>query len=92
MQASVSVSESQSSDQSNELSDDYDDNVSNLNRLITKKNISSTQVVRQLLDQTREKRRIWLKEDISIHEILEKYTCFKQLKWVCLTMFCLQIM
>ena len=62
--------------------DEYEESVASLNRLIEGKNPPAPKLIIQLLEETRQKRKDWLKQEISIHDILEKYICFKKPKWV----------
>ena len=62
--------------------DVYAENVQTLVTLVNAKTPPSAHAVQQLLDATRSKRVNWLKNLISIREILEKYPCFKHSKWV----------
>ena len=62
--------------------DEYEESVASLNRLIERKNPPAPKLIIQLLEEIRQKRKDWLKQDISIHDILEKYICFKKPKWV----------
>ena len=88
-QAALSVqkepiqSESQGSSQlsENEL-DEYEENVAALKKLMDGKNPPSRKLIIQLLEQTRQHRKKWLKELVSIDNIREKFPCFKQLQWV----------
>ena len=54
-----------------------------LAKIIGGKTPPAAQIVRQILDSTRRKRMQWLKEDISISDVFEKYPCLKMSKWVC---------
>lgn len=84
-QATVESSAIESSKQLQDVTneeDEYEENVETLKKLMAGKNPPKPRSVIQLLDDTREKRRKWLEEEISIHQILEKYVCFKKSKWV----------
>ena len=63
--------------------DEYEEDVATLTKLMSGKTPPAAQVVRQLLDSTRRKRMQWLKEEISLHDIFEKFPCLKMSKWVC---------
>ena len=63
-------------------SDEYEENLTTLNKLMTGKNPPAPNLIIQILDETRKKRKIWMKQEISIHEILDKYKCFTKPKWV----------
>lgn len=62
---------------------EYEENVTNLSKLMQGKHPPSAQAVMRLLDATRPKRVQWLKELVSISDILGKFPCFKTSKWVC---------
>ena len=64
-------------------SETYEESVGTLAKLMNGKKHSSAKVIQQLLGETRPQRTRWLQELISIREIMEKYPCFKQSKWVC---------
>lgn len=63
-------------------SEEYEENVATLNELMKGKNPPKPSLIIQLLNDTRPKRIAWLKQEISIHAILENYLCFKKPKWV----------
>ena len=65
-----------------EVNDEYEENVAALQKLMDGKNPPSRKLIIQLLEQTRQKRRLWLKELVSIQNIRDKYPCFKQSHWV----------
>lgn len=65
--------------------DDYEEDVEALTQVVTGKHPPAAQSVYDLLDATRHKRTTWLQEEISIAEILNKFPCFKNSKWVCVT-------
>ncbi len=60
----------------------YKENVQTLVTLINAKTPTPAHAVQRLLDATRSKRIDWLKQLISIREIMETYPCFKHSKWV----------
>ena len=62
---------------------EYEENVATLSKLMQAKTPPAANVVKQLLGLTRNKRKDWLKEEIAIRQILQKYPCFKLSKWVC---------
>ena len=62
--------------------DEYEENLTTLNKLMKGKNPPAPNLIIQLLDETRQNRKIWMKQEISIHEILDKYHCFTKPKWV----------
>lgn len=60
----------------------YEENVTALAKLINGKHYPPAKVVEELLDATRILRKKWLDEEVSIRQILDKYPCFKNPKWV----------
>ena len=62
--------------------DEYEEDIATLSKLMGGSNPPVAQVVHDLLDSTRPKRKDWLLEEIAILEIIEKYPCFKVPKWV----------
>lgn len=63
--------------------EDYEEDVATLSTLVKGKTPPAAHTIKQLLDATREKRLQWLRKEISITEIFEKYPCLKISKWVC---------
>ena len=62
---------------------DMEEDVGLLRTLFEGKNPPAAQTIKQLLDSTRVKRMEWLKSEVSIADIFEKYPCLKISKWVC---------
>ena len=71
------VTQSCASTSSNDT--EMEEDVVTLSTLVGGKTPPAAQTI---MDATREKRKLWLKKEVSITEIFEKYPCLKISKWV----------
>lgn len=72
----------------NHETEEYDENVEALKKLLKTKT-PSAQTIQDLLKSTRELRLKWLSSaPVSLHDILQKYPVFEHPKWVSVTHIC----